>query len=96
MSSGSHQYLQHSSQKSNSPSRLGDIEHLTQLSANLSALCLNSEYSDIVLIVEGHKLNAHKVSSNIISKLNYFFCSLIKLKYYPCYKYFYLKISNHG
>lgn len=62
MSSGSHQYLQNSVQKSNSsPARLGDIEHLTQLSANLSALCLNSEYSDVVLVVEGQKLSAHKV-----------------------------------
>lgn len=63
MSSGSHQYLQNSVSKSNSPARLGDIEHLTQLSANLSALCLNSEYSDVVLIVEGQKLSAHKVWS---------------------------------
>lgn len=63
MSSGSHQYLQNPVQKSNSsPARLGDIEHLTQLSANLSALCLNSEYSDVVLVVEGQKLSAHKVT----------------------------------
>lgn len=59
MSSGSHQYLQ---SQSGSPARLGDIEHLTQLSSNLSALCLNSEYSDVVLVVEGQKLSAHKVS----------------------------------
>lgn len=64
MSSGSHQYLQNPVQKSSSsPARLGDIEHLTQLSTNLSALCLNPEYSDVILVVEGQKLSAHKVRS---------------------------------
>lgn len=60
MSSGSHQYLQNSN-PNNGTTRLGDIEHLAQLSENLSALCLNHEYSDIILIVEGQKLSAHKV-----------------------------------
>lgn len=65
MSSGSHQYLQNPVQKSNSnPARLGDIEHLTQLSANLSSLCLNPEYSDVILVIEGQQLSAHKVISN--------------------------------
>ncbi|XP_072390147.1 BTB/POZ domain-containing protein 9 isoform X1 [Diabrotica undecimpunctata] len=59
MSSGSHQYLQNTSQK---PCvRTGDIEHLSQLSENLAALCLNQEHSDVTLVVEGQKLNAHKV-----------------------------------
>lgn len=61
MSSGSHQYLQNSNQKSPSPVRPSDIEHLSQLSEHLSALCLNQDHSDVTLIVEGHKLSAHKV-----------------------------------
>ncbi|VEN59514.1 unnamed protein product [Callosobruchus maculatus] len=60
MSSGSHQYLQNSNTKCGT-SRIGDIEHLSQLSEHLSALCLNQEYSDVVLVVEGQKLSAHKV-----------------------------------
>ncbi|CAG9764037.1 unnamed protein product [Ceutorhynchus assimilis] len=57
--SSSHQYLKASSSKP--ITRLGDIEHLPQLSENLLALCLTPEYSDIVLVVEGQKLHAHKV-----------------------------------
>lgn len=59
--SSNHQYLQ-SPSSSNSTSRLGEIEHLPQLSENLSSLCLSPEYSDVVLVVEGQRLYAHKVS----------------------------------
>lgn len=59
--SSSHQYLLNSNNK-NPSVRLGDpIEHLSQLSENLSSLCLSHEYADVVLIVEGQKLYAHKV-----------------------------------
>lgn len=61
MSSGSHQYLQSPSPKSSSTNRPSDIEHVSQLSEHLAALCLSQEHSDVVLVVEGHKLNAHKV-----------------------------------
>ncbi|KAL3287749.1 hypothetical protein HHI36_002213 [Cryptolaemus montrouzieri] len=67
--SSSHQYLQTSETKKPT-ARLGDIEHLTQLSENLSALCLSHEYSDVVFIVEGQKLHAHKVI--LASRSEYF------------------------
>ncbi|XP_045460142.1 BTB/POZ domain-containing protein 9 isoform X1 [Harmonia axyridis] len=63
----SQKYLQNSD--SSNP-RLGDIEHLTQLSENLSALCMSHEYSDVILIVEGQRLHAHKVI--LASRSEYF------------------------
>lgn len=60
--SSSHQYMQ-SPNSGTSGSRLGKIEHLPQLSENLSSLCLSPEYSDVTLIVEGQRLCAHKVST---------------------------------
>ncbi|XP_044263423.1 BTB/POZ domain-containing protein 9 [Tribolium madens] len=59
--SSSSQYMQNSSTKNSTVVRLGDIEHLAQLSENLSSLCLSHEYADITLVVEGQKLYAHKV-----------------------------------
>ncbi|KAH1006630.1 hypothetical protein HUJ05_007344 [Dendroctonus ponderosae] len=58
--SSSHQYLKASS-STNVTCCPGDVEHQTQLSENLASLLLSQEYSDIVLVVEGQKLHAHKV-----------------------------------
>lgn len=62
--SSSHQYMQQSpgAGSSSSSTRMGEIEHLPQLSDNLSSLCMSPEYSDVVLVAEGQKLYAHKVS----------------------------------
>lgn len=57
--SSSHQYLKASS--STNVTCPGDVEHQTQLSENLASLLLSQEHSDIVLVVEGQKLHAHKV-----------------------------------
>lgn len=64
MSSSHHQYIKNSNNGTTKPSttnRLGEIDHLELFSDNLSTLCLSHEYSDIVLVVEGQKLHAHKV-----------------------------------
>ncbi|KAI4466852.1 Galactose-binding-like [Holotrichia oblita] len=57
--SSSHQYQSPTS--TNTARRLGDIEHFTQLSENLSALYLSQDYSDVTLVVEGQRLFAHKI-----------------------------------
>lgn len=68
--SSTHQYMQNSSSKNSTVVRLGDIEHLSQLSENLSSLCLSHEYSDITLIVEGQKLYAHKVKFDCLETVS--------------------------
>jgi len=40
---------------------LGDVEHIGQLSDNIGALFMQDSYSDITLLVDGHKFVAHKV-----------------------------------
>lgn len=67
MSSGHHLQSQHSG---NGTTRIGEVDHLNQLSKNLSTLCLNPDYSDITLIVEGQRLHAHKVI--LASRSEYF------------------------
>lgn len=58
MSSEGH--LQSQSSASGS-SKISEIDHQDQLSENFSTLCMNMEYSDIVLVVQEQKLSAHKV-----------------------------------
>ena len=40
---------------------LGDVEHINQLSDNIGALFMQESYSDITLLVDGHRFVAHKV-----------------------------------
>ncbi|CAG9585880.1 unnamed protein product [Danaus chrysippus] len=62
--SSQHQYMPVNNPTS---SRVGDIEHIMEvdcvghLSEHIGSLCLSSEYSDVTLIVEGHRIPAHKV-----------------------------------
>ncbi|XP_046382947.1 BTB/POZ domain-containing protein 9 isoform X2 [Ischnura elegans] len=39
---------------------LGEIDHVHHLSEHIGALYLNDEYSDVVLLVEGHRFHGHK------------------------------------
>ncbi|XP_026329697.1 BTB/POZ domain-containing protein 9 [Hyposmocoma kahamanoa] len=58
--SSQHQYM--SVNNTSTGSRVvGDIEHISHLSEHIGSLCLSSEYSDVTLIVEGHRIPAHKV-----------------------------------
>lgn len=41
--------------------RLGEVEHAAFLSEHIGALYLNDEYSDVTLVVEGHRFHGHKV-----------------------------------
>lgn len=43
------------------PYTKGEIEHVNHLSEHIGALYLDSEYSDVVLLVEGELFHAHKV-----------------------------------
>uniref|UniRef100_T1IHV1 BTB/POZ domain-containing protein 9 n=1 Tax=Strigamia maritima TaxID=126957 RepID=T1IHV1_STRMM len=40
---------------------LGEVDHANRLSLNIGALYTSAEYSDVVLIVDGHRLHSHKV-----------------------------------
>lgn len=75
--STSHQYQ--SSTSNNTARRLGDIEHFSQLSENLSALYLNQDYSDVTLIVEGYRLPAHKVNKFLPEWVKIFVCTIYRL-----------------
>lgn len=39
----------------------GEVEHVDFLSENIGALYENADYSDITIVVENHRFNAHKV-----------------------------------
>ncbi|XP_015781242.1 BTB/POZ domain-containing protein 9-like [Tetranychus urticae] len=49
---------------------VGEINHITCLADNLGHLYMNDEYSDIVLVVAGEKIPAHKVI--LASRSDYF------------------------
>lgn len=48
----------------------GEIEHTNYLSEDIGALYLNDEYSDIIMKIDGFKINAHKVI--LASRSHYF------------------------
>ena len=50
-----------SSTASSSDATMGEVNHISLLSDNLSALYLSDTFSDITLIVDGHRLPAHRV-----------------------------------
>lgn len=49
---------------------LGEIDHVRSLSDNLGALLLNDSYHDITLIIESHRIPAHKII--LASRSEYF------------------------
>ena len=49
---------------------LGEIDHVRSLSDNLGALLLNDSYHDITLIIESHRISAHKII--LASRSEYF------------------------
>lgn len=40
---------------------VSEVDCAGHLSEHIGSLCLSSEYSDVTLIVEGHRIPAHKV-----------------------------------
>ena len=58
----------------------GLVEHSAGVAQDVGALYLDSEYSDVVLLVAGHKLCAHKVI--LAARSNYFrYCNYIVLNF---------------
>ena len=39
----------------------GEVEHINHLSEDIGALYMSDDYSDVTLVVAGHRFNAHKV-----------------------------------
>lgn len=52
------------------PIGLGEVDHVRYLSDNLGALLLSENYQDITLIVENHRIPAHKIL--LASRSEYF------------------------
>ncbi|XP_032778815.2 BTB/POZ domain-containing protein 9 [Daphnia magna] len=52
------------------PLGLGEVDHVRSLSDNLNALLLSDNYQDITLIVENHRIPAHKII--LASRSEYF------------------------
>ncbi|GIZ01715.1 hypothetical protein CEXT_34661 [Caerostris extrusa] len=49
---------------------LGEVEHISHLSENIGSLFWNENYSDITLLIEGHRIPGHKVI--LASRSEYF------------------------
>lgn len=50
----------------------GDVQHIHYLSEHIGALFLNDEYSDVALVVDGRRFDAHKVI--LAARSEYFRC----------------------
>ncbi|XP_066602241.1 BTB/POZ domain-containing protein 9 isoform X2 [Prorops nasuta] len=52
----------------------GEVEHINILSDDLSALYLNDDYSDVTLVITGHRLRSHKL---ILAARSHYFRALL-------------------
>ncbi|XP_037076077.1 LOW QUALITY PROTEIN: BTB/POZ domain-containing protein 9-like [Pollicipes pollicipes] len=48
----------------------GEVDHVSQLSQDLALLCRSEEFSDVVLVVDGHRFSAHR--SVLAARSEYF------------------------
>ena len=51
----------HHMRGADSQAETGEIEHVNDLSDNVGALYMHTDYSDVTLLVEGKRFPAHKV-----------------------------------
>lgn len=57
-------------QMGDQPPTNGEIDHVNYLSQDIGALCLNDDYSDVTLNIDGEVVKAHKAI--LASRCEYF------------------------